>query len=542
MDLKEIEERQNKLSYWLEASSPSMEEIRELLSEMGDPERRLSKVAGPSCSPRDMQTLKESLAAGLHITSLCSHFKFPQKSVLVVDSLIKKIESQIVEEAPVSVAKGSYIQKNVDPTLDEYIDLAENAGQKLKAMEESEREKYGIPSLKIRYNNVFGYYIEVTNTHASKVPDHYQRKQTLTNSERYTTEELKELERKILSAKSKKEDLELEIFKSLKSEIVENTAHILAMVDFWSDIDVCSALAHLAKERSYCKPTLREDSSVDLVASKHPVLEMELGALFVENDIKLERESGILITGPNMAGKSTVMRQLASLAIMAQIGSFVPAKSASLPVFDQIFTRIGASDSLSEGLSTFMVEMTETAEIVNSATKRSLVILDEIGRGTSTYDGMSLAKAILEYLLEKSKAMILFSTHYHELTTMVSEFNQLENFHMAIRDDGKNIEFKHRFMKGSANKSYGIHVAKLAGLPASITKRAEKIQKEMELQNNGQMSLMAFATAEEESEDDFTQDLVEHNELIDELRDLRIQEMTPIDLMNRIVEWQNRLS
>ena len=542
MDLNEIRDRQNKLAYWLEAAKPSMEDIRNLLSEMGDPERRLSKVAGPSCSPRDMQTLKESLAAGLHITSLCSNFSFPQNSVIVVDSLIKKMDQQIVEDAPVSLNKGSYIQKNVDPTLDEYIDLAENAGKKLKEMEESEREKYGIPSLKIRYNNVFGYYIEVTNTHSAKVPDHYQRKQTLTNSERYTTEDLKDLERKILSAKSKKEDLELEIFKNLKSEIVENTAHILAMVDFWSDIDVTSSLAYLAKERSYCKPELAEDSDVKLSASKHPVLEMELGALFVENDIRLERQSGILITGPNMAGKSTVMRQLATLAILAQIGSYVPAKAASLPIFDQIFTRIGASDSLSEGLSTFMVEMTETADIVNSATKRSLVILDEIGRGTSTYDGMSLAKAILEYLLEKSKAMILFSTHYHELTSMVSDFDQLENYHMAIRDDGKNIEFKHRFMQGSANKSYGIHVAKLAGLPSSITKRAEKIQKEMELQNNGQMSLMAFATAEPEIEVSPAEEPAEHNELIDELRDLRIQEMTPLDLMNRIAEWQNRLS
>lgn len=547
MGQTDITKRQDLVSAWIEAESTAAENslspVRAKLSEMGDPERRLAKVAGPSCNPKDMNTLRDSLAAGLHISAICSAHSFPAESVVVVNDIIQNINNIIIEDAPVALNKGSYIQKGVDENLDEYFELSENAQGLLKKMEEEERSKYEIPSLKIRYNNVFGYYIEVTNTHSAKVPDHYQRKQTLTNSERYTTEELKELERKILSAKSKKDDLELEIFRNLKKQIVDNSEHILSLVDHWSEIDVLCSFAYLALERSYVRPEIHSSQELDLKASKHPSLEIDLGAMFVANDIRMHPNSSILITGPNMAGKSTVMRQVAALAILSQIGSYVPASEAKMPVFDQIFTRIGASDSLSEGLSTFMVEMTETSEILKDATEKSLVILDEIGRGTSTYDGMSLAQAILEHLIKKSKSLVLFSTHYHELTAMAADFPSLENYSMAIKEDNGEIRFQHKFQKGSASKSYGIHVAQLAGLPSAVTKRAGKILKEMELQNNGQMSLLAFADQEEDL-DSYDEPSFEDSThpFVEEFKEMRIQEMTPIDLMNKMVEWQNKLS
>lgn len=545
LEEKAILKRQSLVHSWVESEAKSdalkLSSIREKLSEMGDPERRLSKVAGPSCNPKDLNSLRDSLGAGMHISAICSNHSFPEDSIVVVNDIIQSITKTIIDDAPVSLTKGSYINKGLDENLDEYFELSENAQGLLKKMEEEEREKFGISTLKIRYNNVFGYYIEVTNAHSSKVPDHYQRKQTLTNSERYTTEALKDLERKVLTAKSKKEDLELEIFKNLKNQIVDNTSHILALIDHWSEIDVLCSFAHLSIERNYIQSTLSTDLGLSLKSSKHPSLDIDLGALFVANDIEMKASSAIMITGPNMAGKSTVMRQVAALAILNQMGSFVPAKEAHMPIYDQIFTRIGASDALSEGMSTFMVEMTETANILENATDKSLVILDEIGRGTSTYDGMSLGQAILEHLLLKSKSMTLFSTHYHELTAMEMDFPNLENYSMAIREDGGNVQFQHKFIKGSANKSYGIHVAKLAGLPLEVTRRANKILKEMELQNNGQMSLLAFAD-QEVSESEMDEFEASSQPFISEFKEMRIQEMTPIDLMNRMIEWQSKLS
>lgn len=546
MNTEAIEERLSLVEAWMASQytdQPKMgielQELREKLSLMGDPERRLAKVSGPSCSPKDMQTLKDSLAAGMHISALVKGVRFPVEAIATVDEIIKKVEHIIIEDAPVALTKGSYINKGVHETLDEYFELTENAQGLLKKMEEEQKEALGIPSLKIRYNNVFGYYIEVTKTHSAKVPDSYQRKQTLTNSERYTTEELKVLERKILSAKSKREDLELSLFKDLKQQIMDSSNAIYQLVDHWSEIDVLSSFAYLANERSYVRPQFVE-GSLNLKGSAHPVLEMEIGEAFVRNDIEIAKENSLLITGPNMAGKSTIMRQVATSAILAQMGCFVPAKQAELPVFDQVFTRIGASDALSEGMSTFMVEMTETAEILEKASSSSLILLDEIGRGTSTYDGMSLAQAILEYLLSESKSYVLFSTHYHELTSLAYDFPNLKNYHMKIGEEGSEIRFKHKFVEGAANRSYGVHVAKLAGLPKSVTKRAEKLLKEMELQNNGQLSLMAFSQ-EPAPDKDVSQDLSEHP-LVEELRSLPITEMTPIEIMSRIAEWQSKLS
>ncbi|RYZ75758.1 MAG: DNA mismatch repair protein MutS, partial [Proteobacteria bacterium] len=475
-----IERRLDHVERWTkpqELSSGSLKEVRQALGQLGDIQRRLGKLGNPSCNPRDLIALADSLEAGLEVCRLANCEEWNADLVEKARKVLNEIRSTLVDEPPVQLKNGGLIRKGVNAQLDELIDLSTNSHELIMQLEAREKELTGITSLKVRFNNVFGYYIEITNTHKDKVPtDRYDRKQTLANAERYLTKELAELETKVLSAQSKRLELEIAMFTALVASCLKETRSLLGIANSWAEIDVVTALACLAIEQNYVRPQLSLAGNLNLRASRHPVIEQALSLPFVANDVHLAKGGTLLLTGPNMAGKSTLMRQIAVSAILAQTGSFVPAKEAELPVFDRLFTRIGASDFLSEGLSTFMVEMKETAEMLQMATENSLVILDEVGRGTSTYDGMSLAQAILEFLVENKKSMTLFATHYHELTELSTAYPQVVNGHMRIHEEmtssGPEIRFLHQLAKGPANKSYGIHVGKLAGLPSSVTKRA----------------------------------------------------------------------
>ena len=379
---------------------------------------------------------------------------------------------------PPGVREGGLIQKGVSEELDQAIKEAEKRQAKLRNLENKERTQTQIPSLKIRYNNIFGYYIEVTKVHAKKVPDYYIRKQTLTQAERYTTAQLQEMEEKLLSSRAHRIEMEFRIFENLRQKILGALPDLFHFSRTICEMDVHVALAYLAIEQSYTRPKFSSEQSLVLVNSRHPTVEQKQNQHFVPNTIRMKKGECLLLTGPNMAGKSTLMRQTALSAIMAQAGSFVPAEQALLPVFNKLFTRIGASDSLSQGLSTFMMEMKESAEILNQADTHSLVILDEIGRGTATYDGMSLAQALLEYLVSKKQSLIFFATHYHELTEMTKAYPQIRNAHLSVSEREGKINFLYTLRPGALAQSYGIHVARLAGWPTEVVNKAEKLLKQ----------------------------------------------------------------
>lgn len=550
-----IEARLMRVETWV-SDVPALKDLRRALGGMGDIERRLGKIANPGCNPRDLLALAEALEAGLQAAAIAAHDSWPQKEMYEARDMIAQLRSTLVDEPPVQTKNGHFIRVGVDPQLDELIELSTNSHQKIMELEARERELTGISSLKVRFNNVFGYYIEITHTHKDKAPTRYQRKQTLANAERFVTKELEELEHKVLTAQGKRLELEIAIFDDLRKRALELSPNLLKLARLWSELDVVSSLAWLAIEQSYCRPTFDEAGGLKLKASRHPVVEQSLSIPFVANDIEFTANQALLLTGPNMAGKSTIMRQVAIAAILAQAGSFVPAVQAKLPIFDRIFTRIGASDFLAEGLSTFMVEMKETAEMLQAATPRSLVILDEVGRGTSTFDGMSLAQAILEYLLETARSMTLFATHYHELTALSARYPQLINAHMAIHEKGGQISFLHSLVKGPANKSYGIQVARLAGLPSSVTKRAAQILKELETNpraDTTQLSLLdnlggpalAFVdgdSAETGAEPMETPRDPREEAVLEALRSVVVERITPMDALMRLNDLKSQLS
>ena len=483
--------RQNKVEKWSQ-NPASLKKLREILAQMGDIERRLGKISQPQCNARDLLALAHSVEAGLSALQLANE-SLPGEDL---KNLSAEIQKTIVEDPPLQTRQGHLIQSGYSPVLDEWIRLSTDSQSLLAEMESREKDKTGISSLKIRYNNVFGYYIEITHTHKDKVPSHYLRKQTLANAERFYTEELAELEKKVLSAQNQRAELEYEIFEALRKKCLSLAPQLLSLAATCSELDVTSALAWLAIERKYVKPSFVKSRHLKILGSRHPVVEQTVQKLFVPNDIELSAQGCLLLTGPNMAGKSTLMRQVALTSVLAQVGSFVPADTAELPLFDHLFTRIGASDQLSEGLSTFMVEMTETSEMLAKASEKSLLILDEIGRGTSTFDGMSLAQAILEFLLEKKKALTFFATHYHELTALEEKYPQLKNAHMTVLEKSGEIRFLHTLKQGPAQKSYGIQVARLAGLPPEITQRAAVLLKNLEKKPSAdrtpQLSLLDF--------------------------------------------------
>jgi DNA mismatch repair protein MutS len=541
----DIEKRQKEVSYW-KSDVARLKKFREVYSRLGDIERRLSKIGLPTCHPRDLLALSQSLGAGVMATSMKVNQKINTESA---ENIIGLVDQAISEEPPAQIKNGGFIKKGYFPELDEYIVLAEESQRLLVNMEMSEKNKTQIPSLKIRYNNVFGYYIEVTNVHKSKVPDHYKRKQTLANAERYVTQDLHELETKILSAKTKRLELENEIFKQVKNEIIKVAADLLELSYIWSQWDVLSAFAWLSLEQNYVTPSFSTQGELDLVSSRHPVVEQEVCKNFVPNDVCMQKGECFLLTGPNMAGKSTIMRQVAVTVLLAQVGADVPAKKASLPLYTKIFTRIGASDHLSEGLSTFMVEMVETAELLQSCDEDTLIVLDEIGRGTSTFDGMSLAQAILEYIVTEKRSMTLFATHYHELTQLSHRYKLVKNVHMAIKEDQKSSEltFLYTLLSGPANDSYGIQVAQLAGLPITIVKRAQVLLRELEKKRPdiGKqkqldfMDVMAVTTEIPVSAPALSDEMLE---LVQQIKKTPIQQMTPLEALNKISKWQQDLS
>lgn len=531
----EISARQSQVQYWTKKST-ELKRLRQVLGEMGDIERRLGKISNPNCNARDFVSLKNSLIAGVQVSRLSE--KHSEEMLHNISNVIGIIEKTIVDEPPVATKNGHMIRAGFDADLDHLIQLTEDSQSLLNEMEQKEKNETGISSLKIRYNSVFGFYIEVTKLHSSKVPKHYVRKQTLTNVERYITDDLHKLEQLVLSAKTKREELEFAIFESLKNEILKNALNLLKFAHDWSEVDVLSSLSWLALEMNYSKPTFTQDRSLRLKSSRHPVIEQlqGLGAMksFVPNDIDILPNGCMLLTGPNMAGKSTLMRQVALTAILAQMGSFIPAKESMIPIYDRIFTRIGASDNLSEGLSTFMVEMTETAYLLKNSTEKSLVVLDEIGRGTSTYDGMSLAQSILEYLVTQVRAMTLFATHYHEITSTSARYPQVENAHMKVNDKNKEITFMYTLARGPANKSYGIEVAKLAGLPTQVTTLASKILEQKE--NFLREDLPLFSSREESP---YSQ---EWKIVLDEISQFPTAQTSPLEALNKIETWKKSLS
>lgn len=538
-DLNSIGARQEQLEFW-RLRPNELQQVRELLGQLGDVERRVGKISNPNCNARDLVALAHSLRVGLELSQFISDQQINLTSIDSVVMLLQSIEKTVVDEPPHSIKEGQMIRVGVDPQLDEFIQLSQNAAQLLQELETREKNATGISSLKVRYNNVFGYYIELTKTHANKAPSHYLRKQTLANAERFTTEELQKLEEKVLSAQARRSELELQLFGQLRQQTLDAAIDLLHLAKLWSELDVICGFAWAAIEHNYCRPQFNNNKEVRLVHSRHPVVEQMVGQKFIPNSLELISPQCLLLTGPNMAGKSTLMRQVALISLLAQSGSYVPAESANLPLFDHIFTRIGASDALTEGLSTFMVEMKESAEILRKANSQSLVILDEIGRGTSTYDGLSLAQSILEFLLVQRKSLTLFATHYHELTKLSHLHPEVKNVHMSIIEESGEIRFLHTLKEGPANKSYGIHVAQLAGLPSAVTQRARQLLRQLE-DFSSATETQLHLTDIRPQENQVTHP-PEVQKLVEKIKQLQVQKMTPIEALNQLAQWQQSLS
>ncbi len=464
------------------------QDLRDGLSEAYDLQRLTARVSTGRASPRDLAAVGRTLRLLPKLKARVT----ARRAALLADlegrlelcpDLRELLDTALVDDPPLSPKEGGIIRRGYHAELDELHGAARGGKEWIARFQADEITRTGIASLKVGFNKVFGYYIEITHTHAHKIPTDYQRKQTLKNAERYITPELKEYEEKVLGAEEKIQQLEHELFTGLRDRVAAQTQRLLQTAEVLATLDVLAGLAELAAARQYCRPELCDAPVVEIVEGRHPVLDQTLPAgTFVPNDVRLETEHGLfwLLTGPNMAGKSTFARQVALLTLLAHVGSFVPARSARVGVTDRIFTRVGASDELSRGRSTFMVEMTEAANILNNATPRSLVILDEIGRGTSTYDGVSLAWAITEYLHDQVGCRALFATHYHELAQLAQKLPGLRNYNVVVREWRDEIVFLHKIEAGSADKSYGIHVARLAGVPEEVLERARDVLAELE--------------------------------------------------------------
>lgn len=490
IDLDELNSRYDVIGHFI-GRQEDLALLRDHISDLGDQERIISRAAAGKILPREVMMLKRGLEQLPRISSLCLRDDVPEalrKLVLSIadcSSLQDRLEKTMHPQTAAAIGKGDVIASGVDEELDRLRDIARNGKEILLEIQQRESERTGIPSLKISYNNVFGYYIEVRNAHKDKVPQEWVRKQTLVNAERYITEELKDYEQQILGAEERIYLLETRIYAELVAEIQRNISVIQRNCRALARLDVLSGFADLAISNRYCRPVMDDSTVIDLKAARHPVIEtlMPAGEEFVANDIFLDNDSQqiIILTGPNMAGKSALLRQTALIVLLAQIGSYVPASEARIGWCDKIFTRVGASDNISRGESTFMVEMIETSMILHNVSRRSLVLLDEIGRGTSTYDGMSIARAIVEYLHEKSSgAKTLFATHYHELNDMENIYPRVKNFHIAVKEIGKKVIFLRKLREGGVAHSFGIHVARMAGMPVEVVESAERTLAELE--------------------------------------------------------------
>ncbi len=547
-----IEERLSVVKYFIDNENTA-EDIKRSLREMGDVERLVSKIATSKISPREVVQLARSLRAVEKIKNACEQTDLPSLKKIAEQlnpclSVCERIEKEIVEDPPVAVNKGRVFSKGVDTELDTLSSLATNSKQILADIQRRESERTGIPSLKIGFNNVFGYYLEVTNTHKSKVPEDWIRKQTLTNGERYITPELKELEDKILGAEDKILEIETRLFNDFVLGLMDYIPMIQLDARLTARLDVLLCFAAVSIENNYTRPMINESTAINIKNGRHPVIEKQLppGEQYIANDVYLDNEHQqiIIITGPNMSGKSALLRQTALIVLMAQMGCFVPAEKAEIGIVDKVFTRVGASDNISTGESTFMVEMNETASILNNVSNRSLILLDEIGRGTSTYDGVSIAWSIAEYLHEnpRHRAKVLFATHYHELNDMASQFPRIKNFHVSVKEINNKVLFLRKLEKGGSEHSFGIHVARMAGMPQSVLRRAEEVLKQLEASRSGNDHIKV-----EKKEPGYQLSFIALDDPLlldikDQIIDLDINSLTPVEALMKLNDIKSLLT
>ena len=549
-NINEINERQELVKLFID-DDELFELVNNQLKEISDLERLTSKISTQKASPKEVVLLKNSLTS---IGPLREHFSAHSQEVIqslgkqLIDcsGLIEKISETLIEDSPVNANKGNFIQTGVSTELDELRMLANSGKAYLDQMLERETEKTGITSLKIAFNNVFGYYIEVRNTHKDKVPENWIRKQTLVNAERYITEELKEYEAKILGAEEKIQLLENQIFEQLINWMATYIKPVQHNANLVAQLDCLQSFTQLAIENNYARPILDDSFDLEIKEGRHPVIEKQLpvGVPYISNDVYLDRESQqiIMITGPNMSGKSAILRQTALIVLLAQMGSFVPAESVRMGIVDKIFTRVGASDNISMGESTFMVEMNETASILNNISERSLVLLDEIGRGTSTYDGISIAWAISEYLHEHPhKPKTLFATHYHELNEMEAIFERIQNFNVSVKELKDTVLFIRKLVKGGSAHSFGIHVAKMAGMPQTVIQKAQKMLKKLEKEHSAEELSGLKSTDDEMQLSFFNLDDPLLEEIKEEIVNLDINTLTPVEALMKLNEIKRML-
>ena len=523
-------------------------DVVENLKKVYDIERLAGKMAYGNANARDMITLKNSLSKLPELKQVLSNTKSDMLKDLYenldeLQDIYELIEKSIIEDPPMTIKDGGIIKLGYDEEIDKLKTATTEGKNWIIKLEAEEREKTGIKNLKVGFNKVFGYYIEVTKSGLDQVPDRFIRKQTLTNAERFITEDLKNLENQILGAEEKVVNLEYNAFVQIREEIAKNVKRLQKTSNVVSTLDVLTSFATVAEDMNYCMPTVDNSGTIDIKGGRHPVIEKMLGTgQFVENDTFLDKNDNRLsiITGPNMAGKSTYMRQVALITLMAQVGSFVPATSARIGVVDKIFTRVGASDDLSMGQSTFMVEMMEVATILKEATQNSLVILDEIGRGTSTYDGLSIAWAVAEFIADKEKcgAKTLFATHYHELTELEEKLEGVKNYNIAVKEKGEDIIFLRKILRGGTDESYGIHVARLAGVPKTVTQKADEILKGLERKNILTGKKQESKKVVEGQFDMFNYKLAE---IAHEIDKINLNELTPIDALNTLVKIKEKI-
>ena len=549
VNVSQISRRQNAVAELVD-NSMLRDEIKELLTGVNDIERLLSRIAYSTANAKELRSLCTTVQRLPAIKALLegagsSMLRSIYDGIDTLQDVYELINNAIVDEPPFSVREGGMIKAGYNEEIDSLHDIMNNGTSILTEIENREKEATGIPKLKVSYNKVFGYFIEVTNSYKHLVPETYIRKQTLTNCERYITQELKDLEGKVLGAKDRCVALEYETFCAVRSSVAGEVERIQKTAKALATLDSLASLAQVAFNNNYCCPQITTDGTLDIKDGRHPVVEALLNDTpFVPNDTLLDCSNNLcsIITGPNMAGKSTYMRQTALIVLMAQIGSFVPARSARISVCDAIFTRVGASDDLATGQSTFMVEMNEVSTILKNATDKSLIILDEIGRGTSTFDGMSIARAVLEYVVKKIGAKTLFATHYHELTAMEGMLKGVNNYSIAVKKRGDDITFLRRIVHGGADQSFGIEVAKLAGVPSAVTKRAKAILKELEA-NRVEIDFKADNAVEEEE----TEEEVQFNfraksteEMLELIKAIDINTLTPIEAMQTLYDLKKR--
>lgn len=562
IDLNEIKKRQDAIEE-INQNMINREELREYLNPIYDLERLITRVTYQTANPRDLIAFKNSIGMIPPIKTLLGDFKGEllqeiQQDMDSLEDIYSLIDASIQEEPPITIREGGILKEHFNEEVDRFRNAKTEGKTWLAELEQKEREKTGIKNLKVKYNKVFGYYLEVTNSYKELVPDYFTRKQTLANAERYITPELKELEDMILGAEDKLVSLEYDLFCEIRNKVAAEVVRIQKTAKAIANLDVFVSLALVADQNNYCRPKMSENGVIDIKNGRHPVVEkMITNDMFIDNDTYLDNGNNriAIITGPNMAGKSTYMRQTALIVLMAQIGSFVPAASAKIGIVDRIFTRVGASDDLASGQSTFMVEMTEVANILRNATSNSLLILDEIGRGTSTFDGLSIAWAVVEHISNPKLlgAKTLFATHYHELTELEGKLNNVHNYCIAVKEKGDDIVFLRKIVKGGADKSYGIQVARLAGVPESVLNRAKEIVDELSANDITEIAKNITVDnghapkkkKEHLDEVDLTQmslfDTVKDDDIIKELKEINLGNLTPIEALNKLYELQNKL-